>query len=68
MKNSTQRRRKSTVSTVKKSQASKVAACALRNSDQVGPDRRGTGSMPGRRRMAHTLDGANRTPVAVSSP
>ena len=41
------------------SQASMVAACALRNSAQVGPKRRGEGSMPCRRRTAQTLDGAS---------
>ncbi len=35
-----------TVSTVKKSHAIMVAACARVNSSQVGPDRRGVGSMP----------------------
>jgi hypothetical protein len=49
------------VSTVKKSQANSVVACARRNFAQVGPDVRGVGSMPCRCRIIHTLEGASRT-------
>jgi hypothetical protein len=63
-----QRRRSSTVSTVKKSQASIVVAWDRRNSAQVGPDRRGAGSIPCRRRTAHTLEGARSMPMVASSP
>ncbi len=43
-------------------------AWALRNSAQVGPQRRCEGSMPCGRRIAQALDGASRTPMAASSP
>lgn len=39
-----------------------------RNSIHVSPFRRGEGSMPWRRRMAQTLDGASRIPIVASSP
>jgi len=39
-----------------------------RNCRQVGPDRRGAGSMPAARRISHTVDGAAVTPSFVSSP
>ena len=35
---------------------------------QVGPDRRGAGSMPWRLRIAQTLDGAMEMPMVASSP
>ena len=35
---------------------------------QVGPDLIGEGSMPWRFKMAQTLDGASRMPMASSSP
>jgi hypothetical protein len=68
MKNNTERRRKSIVSTVKKSHASIVVACARRNSAQVAPVRLGVGSMPCRRRIAQTLEQASRTLMVASSP
>jgi hypothetical protein len=43
-------------------------ACAERNSAQVGPNRRGDGSMALRFRIAQTLDGAVSIPTVVSSP
>jgi hypothetical protein len=46
MKKRTYSLRRSTVSTVKKSQASIVVAWALRNSPHVGPDLSGVGSRP----------------------
>jgi hypothetical protein len=58
MKNNTYIRRKNTVSTVKKSQASMVFACADRNWVQVGPVRRGAGSIPARFKISHTVLGA----------
>jgi hypothetical protein len=56
------------VPTVKKSQASVAVACARRNSGQVGPELLGAGPVPCRRKMAHTLEGASRTPMVASSP
>ena len=56
------------MSTVKKSQASTAVACARRNSAQVGPARRGLGSMPCLRRIAHTLEGASLMPMVATSP
>jgi hypothetical protein len=43
-------------------------AVARRNSAQLGPDRRGDGSMPWRLRIAQTLDAAMVMPTAASSP
>src|ERR1035437_1584174 len=63
-----ERRLSRTGSTVKKSQAIIVCACARRNSTQVGFDGRGAVSMPCLRRIAHTLEGAIRTPIVTSSP
>jgi len=56
------------VSTWKKSQAISPFAWAVRNSDQLGPDRRGEGSMPWRFKIAQTLEGAITMPIVVSSP
>ena len=56
------------MSTLKKSQAIRPFACAARNSAQVGPDRRGEGSMPWRFRIAQTLDAAIEMPMVASSP
>jgi hypothetical protein len=44
------------------------AAWACRNCRQVGPDRRGAGSMPAACRISHTVDGATARPGFVSSP
>jgi hypothetical protein len=46
------------VSTLKESHAKNHFACAVRNSAQVGPDRRGDGSMSWRFKIAQTLDAA----------
>src|SRR5664279_610974 len=51
-------RRSSTVSTVKKSQARIVCACARQNCRHVGPVLRGAGSRPARCRMFHTVAAA----------
>src|SRR5690349_18888452 len=61
-------RRRSTVSTCRKSTARIPAAWACRNCRQVGPERRGAGSMPAARRISRTVDGATVTPSFVSSP
>ena len=45
-----------------------AGAWAFKNSDQVGPVRCGAGSIPCRRRIAQTLEGAIRTPICASSP
>jgi hypothetical protein len=52
----------SAVSTCRKSTARIPAAWACRNCRQVGPDRRGAGSMPATRRISHTVDGATAMP------
>ncbi len=57
-----------TVSTCRKSTARIPAAWACRNCRQVGPDRRGAGSMPAARGISRTVDGATVTPSLVSSP
>lgn len=56
------------MSTWKKSQARRPFACTERNPAQVGPDRRGEGSMPWRFKIAQTLDGAILMPMVASSP
>jgi hypothetical protein len=56
------------VSAWKKSTANMPAACALRNSLQLGPDRRGAGSMPAFFKVAHTVDGATLRPSPANSP
>lgn len=60
--------RSRTVSTVKKSHASIVCACARQNCRQVGPVLRGAGSRPARCRRFHTVAGAMREPRPRSSP
>ena len=55
-------------STLKKSQARIASAWERRNCDQVGPVRRGAGSMPLVLRISHTVDAARLTPRPVSSP
>ena len=45
-----------------------MEAWLRRNSVHVGPVRPGEGSMPWRRRMAQTLDGASPMPIVASSP
>src|SRR5258707_14002938 len=52
----------SMVSTCRKSTATIPAAWACRNCRQLGPDRRGAGSMPEARRIYHIVDGATVTP------
>jgi hypothetical protein len=68
MNTRTYSRLRSTVSTCRKSTARIPAAWACRNCRQVGPDRRGAGSMPAARRISRTVDGATVTPSFVSSP
>ena len=58
----------STVSTCRKSTATIPEAWVCRNCRQVGPERRGAGSIPAARRISHTVDGATVTPSFVSSP
>jgi hypothetical protein len=55
-------------SAVKKSQARIASAWERRNCDQVGPVRRGAGSMPLAFRISHTVDAATLTPSPASSP
>ena len=56
-------------STLKKSQARTASAWERRNCDQVGPVRRGAGSMPlVLRIISHTVDAATLTPRPASSP
>jgi hypothetical protein len=56
------------VSTVKKSHARRPLAWVRRNSAQVGPDRRGEGSMPWRFKVVQMLEGAIVMPMVASSP
>jgi hypothetical protein len=56
------------VSIVKKSQATMVVACAVRNWRHVGPEQCGAGSSPARLSISHTVEGATRCPSPVSSP
>jgi len=58
----------STVSTCRKSTARIPTAWACRNCRQVGPDRRGAGSIPAACRISHTVDGATARSSFVSSP
>jgi hypothetical protein len=44
------------------------SACAVRNSRQVGPVRRGAGSTPAACRICQTVDGASGCPKRASSP
>ena len=55
-------------SAVKKSHARIASAWERRNSDQVGPVRRGAGSMPTFFRISHTVGAGTRTPSPASSP
>jgi hypothetical protein len=59
---------RNTVSTCRKSTATTPAAWACRNCRQLGPERRGAGSMPAACRISHTVDGATVTPSFMSSP
>jgi hypothetical protein len=68
MKTSTYRRRRSTVSTVRKSHATIPDACARRNERQLSDPRLGAGSMPARLRIAHTVLAASRISSRASSP
>jgi hypothetical protein len=67
-KNSTYKRRSDSVSTVKKSQASIVAACWRRNCRQLGPDRRRPGPSWLASRMRLTVVDETRRPSFSSSP
>jgi hypothetical protein len=53
---------------VKKSHARIASAWERRNCDQVGPVRRGTGSIPAFFRISHAVDAAIFTPRPASSP
>ena len=68
MKNRTDRRRRLTVSTVKKSQASTPDAWVRKNSIQVGPPRRGVGRRWWRRKTLRTEDTQTPTPTFAHSP
>ena len=54
--------------TVKKSQARIASAWERRNCDQVGPVRRGAGSVPLVLRISQTVGAATLTPGPASSP
>ena len=56
------------MSTCRKSTATIPAAWACKNCRQVGPARRGAGSMPAARKISQTVDGATVTPSFISSP
>jgi hypothetical protein len=68
MKNSTYRRRSVTVSTVKRSQATRVAAWRRRNARQLIACRRGAGSSPAAASGRRTVLGEIRKPSLSSSP
>jgi hypothetical protein len=68
MNTSTYSRWSSTVSTTRKSQAMIACAWAVRNCRQVGPARRGAGSMPAACRISHTVDAAIACPSRANSP
>src|SRR6266545_2830664 len=68
MNTSTYRRLSSTVSTTRKLQAMTACAWAARNCRQVGPDRRGAGSMPAACKISHTVDAAIEYPRRANSP
>ena len=53
---------------LKKSHARIAWAWERRNSDQVGPDRRGAGSIPAVLGISHAVDAATFTPRPASSP
>jgi hypothetical protein len=61
-------RRKKTLSTVKKSHATMVAACARKNSRQLGPARRGAGSSLAWASSRRMLVGETWRPILASSP
>src|SRR6266516_6791781 len=61
-------RRRSKVSTWTKSAARMPRACAVRNCFQVGPVRRGAGSIPASCRICHTVEAAMGWPSLTSSP
>ncbi len=56
------------MSTWTKSAARMLQAWAVRNCFQVGPDRRGAGSIPASCRICHTVEAAIRWPSLTSSP
>jgi hypothetical protein len=60
--------RRKTVSTWAKSIARIAWVCAARNCRQVGPDRRGAGSMSAVVRIFQTVEAAIRWPSPTSSP
>jgi hypothetical protein len=68
MKKRTYRRRRATVSTVKKSQASRLAAWRRRNAGQLTAPRRGAGSSPAAASRRRTVLGEIRKPSLSSSP
>jgi hypothetical protein len=68
MKNRTYRRRSVTVSIVKKSQASRLAAWRRRNTGQLTAARRGAGSSPAAASSRRTVLGEMRKPSFSSSP
>jgi hypothetical protein len=68
MNTSTYNRLSSTVSTTRKSHAMIACAWAARNCRQVGPARRGAGSMPAVCRISHTVEAAIAYPSRASSP
>lgn len=62
------RRCRPMVSMWRKSQVIRQVACAERNSRQVGPARRGAGSIPAARRICQTVEAAIGCPSRASSP
>ncbi|SEG89493.1 hypothetical protein SAMN05444920_106459 [Nonomuraea solani] len=58
----------SSVSTTRRSQAMIAWAWAVRNCRQVGPSRRGAGSMPAAYRISHTVEAAIGWPRRANSP
>ncbi|WP_323178695.1 hypothetical protein [Streptomyces sp. NBC_01381] len=62
------RRRSNTVSTWKKSTARIPEAWLRRNCAQVGPERRGAGSIPALFRIAQTVEAPTGRPARASSP
>jgi hypothetical protein len=68
MKNNTYRRRSDTVSTVKKSHAIRLCACARKNSRQDELARRGAGGTWRRFRTERTDVAETRSPSLRSSP
>lgn len=68
MKKSTYSRRSAIVSTVKKSTASMLAACARKNAHQERPPREPAGPRPASRRIFFTVVADTATPRPFSSP